>query len=90
MFPRITSVRHIHGYLLELTFADGQQAQMDFTSKIVGRGGPFAPLQDINYFQQVRVDPEARTLVWPNGVDLDPDVLYSQATGTPLPEPQAA
>jgi hypothetical protein len=33
----------------------------------------------------VKVDPEAGTIVWPNGVDLCPDVLYSEATGTPLP-----
>ncbi|MHB1808342.1 MAG: hypothetical protein ACYCU0_03495 [Solirubrobacteraceae bacterium] len=37
--------------------------------------GPLAePLQDPDYFGQVRVDPELRTVVWPNGYDLDPDV----------------
>ena len=47
----------------------------------------FAPLANVSYFAQVAVDPEAHTLVWPHGVDLDPDVLYSEATGTPLPLP---
>jgi hypothetical protein len=84
MFPRITNVRHVEGYQLELTFADGVQAVLDFEERIVGRGGVFTPLEDVAFFKQVRVDPDARTIVWPNGVDFDPDVLYSEATGTPL------
>jgi hypothetical protein len=27
-------------------------------------------------FDQVRLDPEARTLVWPNGADFDPAMLH--------------
>ena len=48
--------------------------------------GVFAPLEDVEFFKKVTVDPEIGTLVWPNGVDFCPDVLYSQATGKPLPE----
>jgi hypothetical protein len=44
-----------------------------------------APLSDVDFFSRVQVDPEAGTLVWPNGVDFCPDVLYSLATGEPLP-----
>ena len=85
MFPRITHMRHLGDYRLELTFSDNVRAEMDFRDRIVGRGGVFAPLEDTEFFRQVRVDPEAGTLVWPNDVDFDPDVLYSQAIGTPLP-----
>jgi hypothetical protein len=88
VFPRLTGVRHIQDYRLELTFADGTRAEMDFKARVVGRGGVFAPLEDVIFFSRVRVDPESGTLVWPNDVDLDPDVLYSEATGTPLPIPQ--
>lgn len=86
MFPRITHVRHINDYVLELTFADGVRAELDFGNEIVGRGGVFAPLEDISFFKQVRVDPECGTIVFPNEVDLDPDVLYSRVTGKPIPE----
>jgi hypothetical protein len=84
MFPRITNVTYVDGYLLELTFEDGVRARLDFAERVVGRGGVFAPLEDVSFFKQVRVDPVAGTVVWPNDVDLDPDVLYSEATGTPI------
>jgi hypothetical protein len=85
VFPRITHVRHIQDYWLELTFADGKQARLDFKDRVVGRGGVFAPLEDLEFFKRVRVDPEIGTLVWPNEVDFCPDVLYSEATGIPIP-----
>lgn len=45
----------------------------------------FEPLRDPGYFRQVRVHPELFVICWPNGADIDSDVLYSLATGTPLP-----
>ncbi|MCI0564895.1 MAG: DUF2442 domain-containing protein, partial [Nitrososphaera sp.] len=67
MFPRIVEVHHIEAYWLELTFADGVKARLNFAGKIAGRGGVFAPLEEVAFFKQVMVDPEAGTLVWPNG-----------------------
>ena len=86
MFPRITDVRHVDKYRLELTFSNGVKAELDFRNRIVGRGGVFTPLEDIDFFKRVKADPEIGTLVWPNEVDFCPDVLYSEATGEPLPE----
>lgn len=90
MFPRITHVRHIRDYRLELVFSNGIRAELDFRARIAGRGGVFAPLENVDYFRRVRVDPEVGTLVWPNDVDFCPDVLYSEATGEPLPVPELA
>ncbi|NIP22741.1 MAG: DUF2442 domain-containing protein [Phycisphaerae bacterium] len=90
MFPRIKKVRHIEAYRLELTFTNGETAELDFRNRIVGRGGVFGPLEDVDYFKQVKVDPEIGTLVWPNEVDFCPDVLYSEATGKPLPKFETA
>ena len=86
MFPRVRGVRHLRDYQLELRFSDGTIAELDFRRRVVGRGGVFQPLQDIDFFRQVAVDQEAGTLVWPNGVDFCPDVLYAEATGRPLSE----
>jgi len=85
VLPRVKRVRHTGDYRLEVSFNDGATAELDLTGRIAGRGGVFRPLQDVEFFKQVRVDPEAGTLVWPNGVDFCPDVLYSLATGKPIP-----
>jgi hypothetical protein len=82
MSPRVTQVHHLKDFELELQFADDTVAQLDFRNRIQGRGGVFAPLQEVAYFAQVAVDPEAGTIVWPNGVDFCPDVLYAEATGS--------
>lgn len=86
MFPRVTGVRHLHDYELEISFADETVAKLDFRRRIAGRGGVFASLQSVEYFKQVVVDREAGTLVWPNGVDFCPDVLYAEATGKAISE----
>ena len=84
MFPRVTGVRHVEDYKVEISFSDGTTAELDFRRRIVGRGGVFAPLENVDFFKQVSVDREAGTLVWPNGVDFCPDVLYAEATGTAI------
>ena len=89
MFPRISEVHHISDYRLLLAFTNGEKAEVDFRDRIVGRGGVFAALEKVDFFKRVQVDPEIGTLVWPNEVDRCPDVLYSEATGKPLPETQA-
>jgi len=78
MLPRITDVKHIGDYKLLLSFTTGERGMIDLSTRIIGRSGVFVPLQDIHYFAKVAVDPEAGTIVWPNGVDLDPDVLYER------------
>ena len=86
MYPRIKAVEHIKEYILKLTFLDGNSAELDLRSRIVGRGGVFEALEEIDYFKTVRVNPESGTIEWSNGVDLDPDVLYCNALGLPIPE----
>src|ERR1022692_4401174 len=75
MLPRIKGVRHAGEYRLALSFTDGTTSEVDLRGRIAGRGGVFVPLQDIEFFRQVRVDAEVGTIVWPNGVDFCPDVL---------------
>ena len=86
MFPRVAGVRHLKAYELEVSFSDGTVANLDLRGRIAGRAGVFEPLQSVHFFAQVSVDREAGTLVWPNGVDFCPDVLYAEATGKDIAE----
>jgi hypothetical protein len=87
MFPRVTAARHVREYVLELTFADGERGEVDFTDMFVGSEGLPGEPEDPEMFRGFRVDDEAGTVVWPNGVDVCPVLLYSKVTGRPLPEP---
>jgi Protein of unknown function (DUF2442) len=51
---------------------------------LVSFRGVFESLRDPTYFAQVHVDPDLGSAVWPNGADLDPDVLYARITGMPV------
>jgi hypothetical protein len=77
--PDVIDVRYLGGYRLWLAFRDGVAGEVDLQPH-VEFAGVFSPLQDLRYFAQVRVDPEAGTIVWPNDADLDPVVLYSWVT----------
>jgi hypothetical protein len=83
--PRIVAVKALPEYIIELTFTTGEVGQVSLREWVVGRGGIFAPLEAPEYFALVAVNPEIGTIQWPNDVDFCPDVLYSKATGKPLP-----
>jgi len=70
----VTSVRCLEGFAVELGFSDGSSRRADLEHLLTGpvftrhRSDPV-------FFRAVRVDPRAGTIVWPDGTDLDPDVL---------------
>jgi hypothetical protein len=72
--PRVTSVEPLDGFRLRLAFTDGLFREVDLSNNLWGQMAE--PLQDPDYFRQVSVDTELGTVVWPNGYDLDPDVLH--------------
>jgi len=80
----VTQVQALPNRKLALVFQDGLQAIVDMDHVIQSYSGVFAPLLDENYFQRVKVDSELGTIVWPNGADVCPDVLYSHASGKPI------
>ncbi len=72
-------------FRLNLAFADGRKGVFD-VRKHVQFDGIAEPLGDPEYFAQVNIDPEWKTLCWPNGYDLCPDCIYHWATGIPFPD----
>ncbi len=76
----VRSVEHLGGYRLRVAFADGTARTVDLEAKLAGPVGPvFEPLREVEFIAQATVDPETRTIVWPNGADLAPDALHDGA-----------
>lgn len=71
---RIVRFEHVADYTLKIKFDDDSTQTIDF--RPVLKGALFGPLQDIALFNQVEIDPEVHTLVWPNGADFDPETLH--------------
>lgn len=70
----ITDFEIVAPYTLRLTFDDGVIKTIDFAPML--RGELYAPLRDINFFNQVRLDEEVGTIVCPNDADFDPATLH--------------
>lgn len=83
MMVDVAEVRALGGYRVHIRFADGVSGDVD-VADLIAFEGVFAPLRDPVRFAEVRVHPELRTLCWPNGADLDPDVLYARVSGRPI------
>ena len=71
---RVEGFEIVKPYTLRLWFDDGTEQTIDFQPILAGE--LYGPLKDITLFNQVRVDPEVHTLVWPNGADFDPATLH--------------
>jgi hypothetical protein len=71
---RVKAFQIISPYVLRVEFDDQSQQTIDF--KPVLGGELFGPLRELSLFNQVQIDPEVHTLVWPNGADFDPETLH--------------
>jgi len=80
----VIRVKPLPNRQLALAFENGLQATVCLDDILKEYTGVFAPLLDESFFNQVSVEEELGTVVWPNGADLCPDVLYSAASGIPI------
>src|ERR1700676_3683892 len=86
--PVVVGAAVVGDHILRLLFSDVIVG--DVHSSAERWTGVLAPLNDSAYFAEVAVDPEAGTVVWPDGIDLAPEPLYEQAKAHPLVPPEAA
>ncbi len=76
---RIREVKLLQGSKGCLYFTDGTFRDIDLEQYM--HGPIFEPIKnDLGMFRSVRVDPELGTIVWDNGADIDPDVLFLNLT----------
>ena len=71
---KVVSFQILKPYTLRVQFDDGVDQEINFESMLGGE--LYRPLRDLNLFEQVKIDPEVCTLVWPNGADFDPATLH--------------
>ncbi|MBI5031192.1 MAG: DUF2442 domain-containing protein [Chloroflexi bacterium] len=76
----VRSVKPLKEFTVWCEFSKGEQKTIDLEPLL--HGPIFEPLRkDQQLFRSVHVDEELGTIVWDNGADIDPEVLY----GTHLP-----
>lgn len=76
---RISTVKPLEGFKVRLEFTDGTTKAVDLQPYL--HGPIFEPIRnDLHMFRSVKVDARMGTLVWDNGADIDPDVLYKGLT----------
>ena len=71
---RIIGFEIVGRYTLKVQFDDATEQVIDL--RPVLEGALYGPLQEEYMFNQVEIDPEVHTLVWPNGADFDPTTLH--------------
>lgn len=74
---RINKMEAVPPHSLHVVFNDGSKALVDVRPLL--KGTIFEPLQESEYFMQVKLDSVCGTVVWPNGADLAPEALYALA-----------
>jgi hypothetical protein len=71
---RVVAFEKTAPFTLRVRFEDNTSQVIDFQPVL--KGELYGPLSDASLFEQVRIDSEVHTLVWPNGADFDPAILH--------------
>jgi hypothetical protein len=78
---RVESFEITAPYTLRVAFEDRSEQLINFERVLAG--DLFGPLRQLALFEQVRIDPEVHTLVWPNGADFDPATIHDWPSAEP-------
>lgn len=71
----VTAVEISEDRTVRLWFSDRSDRVVDLSPFLWGPVFADIAAKD-DLFNEIRVDPEIGTITWPNGADLDPDVLH--------------
>jgi hypothetical protein len=72
---RVKAVKPIHDFVVSVKFTDETEREINLEPYL--RGKVFENIrQNASVFQTMKVDERMGTIVWENGADIDPDVLY--------------
>jgi hypothetical protein len=85
MLHDLVKAEYLGGYRIILTFDDGKNGIVDF-AQFIDKGGVFGKLKTPEYFKNFKINKELGVITWDDQIDIAPEVLYSKATNSPLPE----
>ena len=85
MYKDAISATYKGDYKIEVTFEDGTKGIVDF-SKYLSKGGVFEKFNDIEFFKSFKINEELGVLTWANEIDIAPETIYAEATGSQLPK----
>jgi hypothetical protein len=80
----VTAVSPLPGFVLRLTFENGEIRRFSMSKLLTREATVFTPLRRAMLFRQVFID--NGTICWPGGADIDPELLYEQS----VPECEAS
>jgi len=75
MYLSVNKVKALDDYMLELVFENKETRIFDVKPYL--DTGLFKKLKDKNLFKMVKVSYDS--IEWPEGIDLDPEVLYEKS-----------
>ena len=78
---KVRSVKVVAPFTLRVGFDDATEQTIDFRPVLAGE--LYHPLRELSLFNQVKIDAEVHTLVWPNGADFDPSTLHDWPENAP-------
>jgi len=85
MLHDLIKAEYLDGYKIALTFDDGKNGVVDFI-RFIEQGGVFEKLKEPNTFKNFKINTELGVITWDDQIDIAPEILYSIATQTPLPD----
>jgi len=72
---RIKSVKPLRDFVVSIKFTDGTSREINLEPFL--RGKIFESVRNNpDVFRAIKVDERMGTIIWENGADIDPDVLY--------------
>jgi hypothetical protein len=81
MFLHVVGVRPLADYTLRVELSDGRVREVDLRNELYGE--IFEPLREPDFFAKAAVNPETRTVEWPNGADFAPEFLAGDQPRSP-------
>ena len=81
MLYDVVAVEARSGFKLWVRFENGVEGEADL-SDLAGSGVFERWVKNPEEFEQATVDPESGTVIWPGGLDVAPDRLYSEVIRT--------